>query len=153
MRRVVLILSIGLIGAAVAYCALYLRGTSRERNMMESSSPELAWLREEFRLSDSEFRRIAELHDGYLPQCDAMCRKIAQKNSEMKALVGQTNSDPAALHRKLAEAAQLRLECQSNMLSHFIAVSQQMPAEQGRRYLQWIQEKTLLHGSQMMESH
>ena len=151
MRRVLLILAVGLVGAVVAYCALYYRGTSRERGMMDAPAPELAWLRDEFHLGSNEFQRITELHEGYLPQCEEMCRQIAQKNGEMKLLVSATNADPAALHRKLTEAAQLRLECQSNMLNHFIAVSRQMPPEQGRRYLAWIQEKTLLHGGDMMD--
>jgi hypothetical protein len=153
MRRALFILLIGLVGAVAAYCALYFHRTARHREVADTHTPELAWLRQEYHLNDTEFRRITELHENYLPRCEEMCRKIAQKNGEMKALASSTNVDSTALQLKLAEAAQLRLECQSNMLSHFIAVSKQMPPEQGRRYLQWIQEKTFLRGSDMMDRH
>lgn len=49
----------------------------------------------------------------------------------------------------VAEAAKLRGECQRDMLQHFLEVSQTMPPEQGRRYLAWISERTLLRADGM----
>jgi hypothetical protein len=143
MRRVVAILFAGVIGAVVAYSAIYFLRTNRERHLMESEQPELTWLKQEFQISDAEFKRISELHDAYLGNCGEMCARIAAKHSELKRLLAQTNAVTPEVQRNLAEAAQLRAECQRNMLEHFVQVSKQMPPEQGRRYLAWVQEKTL----------
>jgi hypothetical protein len=153
MRRPLVILILGLVGAVVSYCAIYFSSTSRQRALMEAPAPELAWLQQEFSLSDLEFQRISQLHDGYLPRCAEMCRRIAAKNTEIKQLFASTNIDAAAVEQKLAEAAQLRVQCQTNMLRHFIAVSRQMPPEQGRRYLTWIEERAFGEIGGMMAQH
>jgi predicted metalloendopeptidase len=127
-----------------AYCGLYFAGTAAHRTMLESATPELAWLKKEFRLSDPEFKRIAELHAAYLPHCAEMCRRIDAKNAELKELLSKSSTVTAEIESKLAETAQLRVECQKNMLRHFLEVSRSMPPEEGQRYLAWVQEKTFL---------
>jgi hypothetical protein len=62
----------------------------------------------------------------------------------LKALLAQTNSLTPGIEKTLAEASQLRLECQKAMLRHFMEVSQTMPPPQGRRYLAWVEERTFL---------
>ena len=59
MKRAALILVLGLAGAVAAYCAFYRHGTAKEREILESPAPELAWLKEEFHLGEPEFTRIA----------------------------------------------------------------------------------------------
>jgi hypothetical protein len=39
------------------------------------------------------------------------------------------------------------------MLEHFYAVSRAMPAEEGRRYLEWIQAQTLGSGGDNGSAH
>ena len=57
------------------------------------------------------------------------------------------------VEKKLAEAASLRLECQTAMLNHFLAVSKAMPAEQGKRYLSWIEQRTFMPEHKMSGHH
>ena len=153
MRRVVLILSAGLLGAVLAFCVFYYCGTRNERHLMDSEQPELAWLKSEYNLSDAEFNRISALHSAYLKDCEQMCMRIAEKNRELKELLAHTNGVTAEVEKNLADAAQLRAQCQRNMLQHFIQVSKQMPAEQGQRYLVWVQEKTFGGKKDMMSEH
>ena len=142
MKRGLVILVSGVIVAAVASCCIYFACTSPARDMRKSERPELAWLKEEFNLSDTEFKRISELHEAYLPQCQEMCRKIDAQNVHVgKLLANATNVTPE-IEGTLKEAARLRAECQTMMLRHFMQVSQTMPSEQGRRYLAWVKEKT-----------
>jgi hypothetical protein len=61
----------------------------------------------------------------------------------LRALLAGTNTVTPEIEKKLAEIAQLRAQCQKNMLEHFYEVSRAMPAEEGRRYLDWIQDQTL----------
>ena len=87
MRRGMLILAVGLVGAALAYCCVYLMGTAKPRALMRSAQPELAWLQHEFNLGDAEFKRISQLHAGYLPQCKERCRLIDQLNGTLSNVV------------------------------------------------------------------
>jgi Heavy-metal resistance len=153
MRRAPLILLVGLIGAVLGYCAVYFTRVAPHRELMQSPAPELAWLKKEYRLSDAEFERVSNLHASYLPRCEEMCRRIGAKNSEIKKLIDADGTNVVVLEQKLAEALQLQLQCHTNMLRHFISVSQQMPPEQGRRYLAWIEESTLLQSGGMMMQH
>ncbi|MBI4657845.1 MAG: periplasmic heavy metal sensor [Verrucomicrobia bacterium] len=148
MRRGILILLLGVTGAVAAYCGFYRMGTASSREWMRSAQPELAWLKQEFNLSETEFRRISGLHAAYLPQCREMCSRIEQQNGKLRKLLQVEEGMTPEIEAAVGEAARLRGECQRNMLRHFFAVSQTMPPEQGRRYLFWVREKTFLpdHG-------
>ena len=148
MKRAILILLAGVILGAAAYACLYLAGSASRRDLALSKAPELLWLKQEFDLSDSEFQRISQLHEAYLPNCAAMCARIESSQSALKELVARTNALTAEIEGKLAETSQLRLECQTMMLRHFYDVSRTMRPDQGKRYLAWVQEKTFLpdHG-------
>ena len=150
MKKGVLILMLGLALAAAGYGCVYFFCTSSARNLERCSQPELAWLKEEFHLSDSEFKRISELHAAYLPQCAEVCRRIEAQNQRLKALLAATNHMTGEIESAIAESARLRGECQRNMLRHFYEVSRTMPPEQGRRYLAWVQERTFLSSAGMM---
>ncbi len=144
MQKSVLILVLGLLAAAAAYGCIYFVCISPVRSLQQSDSPELAWLKEEFKLSDGEFNRVSELHAAYLPQCRVMCREIDAHNVKLETLLsGATNMTPE-ITAALTESSRLRAECQGMMLRHFFQVSQTMPPEQGRRYLAWVKEKAFL---------
>jgi hypothetical protein len=119
---------------------------------MSNPADDLAWLRQEFRLNDSEMAQVRKLHDGYLPKCSEMCAKIAAKKREVdQALAGATNVT-AAIERQVMELCELRAQCQLQMLRHFAEVSQVMPPQQGRRYLAEMQRLTLGYHEQIEQS-
>ena len=146
-RSVVLLLSAALL-AVGAFTACYFTA-ARARHAAGKFGDELDWLRGEFHLSDAEMARVRALHAGYLPQCEAMCERIAAKNRELSAaLTGSTNVS-ADVRARLAETAALRAECQAQMLAHFYEVSKAMPPAAGRRYLEQMKSLTLgLHAQQ-----
>jgi len=143
MKRAIAILGLGLAAGTLAFCGPYFSTTAHCRAAMRAEQPELWWLKEEFHLNDAEFKRISDLHAGYLPKCEELCSRIASKNAELRAILEKTDTVTPAIEEKLAEVAQLRAECQKNMLAHFLAVSRAMPPEEGKRYLAWIVEQTL----------
>ncbi len=145
MRRSLFILAAGVLGAAVAYFCVYLMGTAAPRALMQSDQPELAWLRQEFSLSDAEFSRISKLHAGYLPQCAERCLQIERLNQSLRSKLAESTQITDNIEKLLAERAQLRVTCQIEMLKHFFEVSQSMPTEQGGRYMEWVIEHTCLH--------
>ena len=113
---------------------------------------DLSWLREEFRLSEAEMAHIRALHEGYLPQCAEICAKIAAKKQELEAALGGQTNVTVEAQIKLAEIGALRVQCQSNMLQHFVTVSQAMPSAQGQRYLAEMKRLTLGNHEQMEQS-
>jgi hypothetical protein len=149
MKRGLLILALGLVGAVVAFCCVYLMGTATPRAMMQSPKPELAWLKHEFNLGDAEFKRIAELHAGYLPQCKERCIRLDEMNDKLANTLANATQVTPEIEKLLSERAQMRATCQSEMLKHFFEVSRTMPPEQGKRYLEWARDNTCLREQAM----
>ena len=143
MKRAWVILISGFAAAALAYVGFYHLCLADARHLVHSEAPELSWLKAEFHLGDAEFKRISALHESYLAGCAERCRLIDGKNEALKTMLARTNVVTPEIQQALAEAAQLRAECQRQMLQHFYEVSQSMPPEQGRRYLAWVHERTL----------
>jgi hypothetical protein len=144
VKRSILILIGGLVLGVLAYAGIYRAETADSCCLVESKAPELAWLKQEFRLSDAEFTRISQLHEKYLAGCAERCLRIDEKNAHLAQLLTATNNVTPEIQTAIAESAQLRAQCQGMMLQHFYEVSRTMPAEQGKRYLAWVQSKTLL---------
>jgi len=142
-----------LIGALALGATLFAGSffAARHTTVVCCSKPadDLGWLQMEFHLSDAEMARIRQLHEGYLPQCGEMCAKIAAKKGELDAILGHSTNVTAGAQVKLNEIAALRAQCQSNMLQHFIAVSQAMPPAEGQRYLAEMKKLTLGNQEQM----
>ena len=154
MKRAWVVLIAGLLLAGAAYLCSYSAGRVSSHRLEGSGTPELAWLKEEFHLSDAEFSRIRQMHQGYLAGCAARCRHIDAKNVELRTLLAASNKVTPEIEKALAESARLRTDCQRQMLEHFYQVSQTMPPEQGKRYLAWVQGQTILSDthSQMQQS-
>lgn len=149
MKRAITILTTGALLAILSFAGLYWIRTAPDRELLDCAAPELAWLKHEFHLNDSEFERIAEIHEAYVPQCIDRCRRIAAKNAELEALLATAKGMSPEIEKKLEEAGQIRVECQKAMLEHFLEVSRMMPSEQSKRYMAWVQESTLLRDSGM----
>src|SRR5258705_6441572 len=98
--------------------------------MEQSSHPQLAWLKNEYHLTDAQFAQVAQLHDAYLPKCAEMCRRIDEQNAKVQQLLAATNAVSPEIKSALAEAARLRAECETAMLQHFYETSRAMPPDQ-----------------------
>jgi hypothetical protein len=146
-------LLLGLLLGTAAFTGFYYVGTAPCRNMMLQPEPELAWLKKEFKLSDAEFARIARLHEAYLPQCGTRCRRIEEQNRKLRQVFLQATNLTPEIQSLFTERANLRAECESEMMKHFLEVSRTMPPDQGRRYLGWVEEQTFLHGESMEQRH
>jgi hypothetical protein len=144
MKRPLLILLLGAVLGLAACGTVYWSLTARHRAMLQHATPELAWLRREFMLSDAEFDRIAALHQAYLPRCAELCAEVAGIQARVRTALPQSGALTPEIERLLEDAAQTRLQCQKMMLRHFLEVSRSMSPDQGRRYLAWVQDKTFV---------
>src|SRR6266446_6525064 len=118
MKRSWLILFGGLIAGLVAYTCVYLHATSAQRSLEQSSRPELAWLQQEYRLTDAQYAQVVQMHEAYRPKCAEMCRRIDEQNAKVQQLLSTTTTVTPAIKQALAGTAQLRVECQSAMMQH-----------------------------------
>lgn len=150
-RSLLILLGALALGAAIFVGSFF---CARHTTMLccENPADDLSWLKSEFKLSDADMARIRELHEGYLPKCAEICKKIAAAKREFAAAVGASTNLTAAAQAKLNEIAALRAECQANMLTHFAAVSQAMPPSQGGRYLAEMKRLTLGEHEQVEQS-
>ena len=153
MKRSWIILVSGFALALLAYFGFYFIGSAHYHSIEHADEPELAWLKKEFHINDAEFARICQMHESYLSGCAERCRRIDEKNEQLKLLLASTNNVTPEIEKILTEAAQLRADCQKKMLAHFYDVSRTMPPEQGRRYLTWVQEQTILSDSHQGMHH
>lgn len=146
MKKAWFIIVSGLFLAVAAYACAYLAGASDHPSAADSGGEALLWLKREYHLSDAQFARVRQLHEKYQPRCREMCRRIDEKNAELQELLAVGSSVTPEVRKKLSEAALLRVECQAAMLAHFYEVARVMPAQEGKRYLAWMQQETLLPG-------
>ena len=153
MKKGAAILLVGLLLAVGTFAGVYHLGTASCRAMMREPQPELAWLKKEFNLSDTELTRITQLHEAYLPQCRERCRRIEELNAKLQQLLAPAATVTPEIQSLLAERAKLRADCEAEMLQHFLQVSRTMPPEQGRRYLVWVEQQTSLSGQGMERRH
>ena len=141
-RSLIIVLGALVLGAAV-FAGSWFVGQRACVVTLTHSADDLSWLRNEFHLSDADLARVRALHEGYKPMCAEMCARIAAKKAEVQAALAGGTNVTAEARKKLTELGELRAQCQAHMLAHFIAVSQAMPPEQGRRYLTEMQRLTL----------
>lgn len=141
-RSLLLFLAVVLCGAAiVSLSSLVARWVCAQH--LTRPDDDLAWLRQEFHLSNADMQRIRQLHEGYLPKCREMCDHIAAKKAELQTALTKNQGATLETEQILAEVAALRAQCQAQMLRHFTEVSQAMPPEQGQRYLAEMKRLTL----------
>jgi hypothetical protein len=152
MKRGALILLLGLAVATAAFAGFYYLCTASCRKLMCQPQPELAWLKKEFHLTDAEFNRISQMHAAYFPKCQQRCQRIAEQDRQLQQLLASATSLTPQIQDLIAERARTRGECETEMMKHFLAVSQTMPPEEGRRYLSWVEEHIFQRG-QGMEAH
>jgi hypothetical protein len=149
MRRGVLFLILALGCAIGAYYGSYHAATMKPRALLTSEHPELSWLKDEFKLGETEYQRITELHASYLPQCEKRCAQIEKLNDQLSSTLSNLTHVTSEVDSLLTERAQLSAVCQREMLKHFLEVSQTMPREQGKRYLDWISKNSHLRQESM----
>src|SRR5512140_2484600 len=153
MKKGVTILLLGLLLGTAGFSGFYYLGTASSRNLRRDPQPELAWLKREFKLTDAEFARIAQLHAAYLPHRAERCRRIEEQHQKLRELFSNATNMSPEIQGIIAQRATMRAECEAEMMKHFIQVSRTMPPDQGRRYIAWVEDQTFLQGQGMEARH
>ena len=152
MRRSLFLLAAVVIIAGGVFAAGHFAANRMRVAQAHHQTDELAWLRTEFGLSETELMKVRTLHEAYRPECARMWARIATANRELASVLAASTNVTPAVQEKLAAVATLRVECQAQMLRHFYEVSRSIPSDQGRRYLQVMTQKTCLSGNGMLQT-
>ena len=108
-----------------------------------SRLPELEWLRHEFKLTDAQFAKVAELHLAYRPTCEDLCAKVMTSQEKVKKLVERGAQVSPELKAALQEHAALHAECQTALLTHLYQTAACLSPEQARSYLDAMQPQII----------
>lgn len=100
-----------------------------------ADTDEIAWMRTEFKLTDTEVAAIEKLHDDYHPVCMKHCAAIMQARTRLDAAA--PSEKPAAQ----TELVRLEAICRDATLAHLQRVAAAMPPVEGARFLALVQPK------------
>ena len=136
MKRGFAILVLALAAGIVAYCVTRSQQQPLRQEVLLDSMPELAWLRSELKLSDTQFAKACELHAAYRPKCAAMCQRIAEAQAKLEALASGGRGMSPELEAAIGEHARVHAECQQRMLEHLYQTAALFDEKQAARYLE-----------------
>jgi hypothetical protein len=120
VRNILITVALVVAVCAAAFGTGFVLGGDRALHEAERDGDALAWLRAEFRLSDTEFTAIRRLHEDFSVECGRHCAAI---------IAARERRAPAG------EVAELERTCVDAMKVHFRRVAALMPPAQGERYL------------------
>lgn len=98
-----------------------------------------SWIRQEYHLNDAQYARVKQLEDDYAPQCAGLCRQIQQSHDSLKKLILANTTVTPEVEAGLQKDNAVQQECREAMLRHFYIISQAMPPDQAKRYLEMMQ--------------
>lgn len=142
MKYALLTLAVLLLAAGGAGLASYRASSNPALQEAQRDGDSLAWVRAEFKLDDSQFRKIQALHAGYAKICAEHCTAV-QDAMETLAAVPANGGPNAAGQRSAAESRLRELEsrCERSMTEHVHRVAACMAPEQGARYLKLVEPR------------
>ena len=106
------------LAAVAGYFVSYEMATCPARALLAHSDCGMAWLRQEYHLTEVQFRKIARMHDEYRPTCERMCRRIAFANKKVHDLIAASRTTTPEIEEALKQWALLQNECRVAMLQH-----------------------------------
>jgi len=124
-----------ILGLGAFWCARLIRPQVAGAACTTHHCSELSWMKEEFGLSDEEFRKIEQLHNDYVPRCDEYCCQVAESAAKVKRLAEHSDSMSEELAAALKDYERTRLECQQALLEHLYETASCMPPDKAKRFL------------------
>jgi hypothetical protein len=148
MKRTILALVLGLVAGISAY-SLYFRLNEPART--DTLEGQLAWMKSELQLTDSQFARIRELHRASHPQLQAMAAQVSQMQVEFaefeKTRRTSDRVDFVEFARFVETRRSLNQACLDSTRRLVLASAEVMNPTQREQYLQLVTTAEPLVGS------
>lgn len=139
MKRSLIVI---LIGLAVGTASHFTYMRYREPVGTGSIEGQLAWMRTELRLSDTQFARIKELHEASHPRLRAMTAQLALMRAEFaefeRARRTTDRVDFVEFARFVETRREFNRQCADSTRRLVLASAEVMNPEQRERYLQLV---------------
>ncbi|MEN3939949.1 hypothetical protein WJU23_01545 [Prosthecobacter sp. SYSU 5D2] len=97
----------------------------------------LEWLRQEYKIPDEAYEKIAALHQEYFVRCDEMCATMERAHRPLL----QRSRKPVSQEMQAAAIKREKAVCENcleNMVLHLNTVAALMPPAEGERFLKDI---------------
>ena len=139
MNRTVLSLFLGLAVGLVSHFAYFRVNAPAPTDTLEG---QLAWMKKELRLNDTQFARIQELHQASSPRLRAMAVQVAALQVEFtefeKARQTSDQVDFLEFARFVETRRHLNRECIDSTRRLVLAAAKVMNPQQRQRYIQLV---------------
>lgn len=135
MKKGVLILVLAIMAGVGAFCFMRSHRIVASHGVVLDSMPELAWIRSDLKLTDSELAKVTELHLAYRPQCVEMCHRILEAHERLDKAAHSGGTVTAELKAAIAEHARIHAESQEAMIEHLYRTAAVLDEDQAKRYL------------------
>jgi hypothetical protein len=139
MKTKALFILIAILAAgALAFCLMRNHRMPVRGDALLDTMPELGWVRSELKLTDEQFKKVAQLHIDYRPECVKMCHRISQAHEQIEQVAKTARGMTPELDAVLREHAAIHLECQQTMLGHIYKTAALMDQRQSEKYLEKV---------------
>jgi hypothetical protein len=138
MKRLIVTAVLAVLLGWAAYALSFHVASYTFRRAPDAKDPS-SWIHQEYHLNDAQYARVKQLEDDYAPQCSELCRQIQQSHDSLKKLILAHTTLTPEVETALQKDNAVQQECREAMLRHFYTVSQAMPPDQGKRYLEMMQ--------------
>jgi hypothetical protein len=139
MKRSLVTLTFGLIVGIGAHWAYY----GHHRHIASTTlEGQLAWMKTELRLTDSQFERIKELHQASHPRLREMAAQVANMHAEFaefeRARRTSDRVDFLEFARFIQSRRELNRECLDSTRQLILASAEVMTPEQRQHYIRLV---------------
>jgi hypothetical protein len=139
MKRFLLTLVLGLTAGLCTHLAYY---RYNEPGPTDTLDGQLAWMKSELKLSDSQFARIKQLHQDSHPRLQAMAAQVAQMQAEFGEFEQTRRTtdrvDFLEFARFVESRRNLNRECLDSTRQLVLASADVMTPEQRQRYIRLV---------------
>ncbi len=153
MKKGFTILVAALVAGIAAFYLSRSHQAAEHKEVLLDSMPEMAWLRDDLKLSDDQFTKASKLHLAYRPICEEMCANIAAAQQRLDAVARTSRAMTPELEEAIREHARVRGECQQRMLEHLYQTAALLDDSQVKTYLETTVPHALDSVSTGTESH
>lgn len=138
MKQITIVLVAALVSGLCGFFLVQRRQAASVQALSGTRGDDLAWIRTEFGLNESQFSTVRKLHEDYSVVCAKHCADIAAAQRRVQSLTA-TQASPAELEAARHDVATLEEVCNTSTRAHIHRVAAAMPPEQGARYLALIE--------------
>jgi hypothetical protein len=147
MKKALLLICLAVAIAVGGYRAYFYCATMPTRCLLAQPGGELEWLRCEYHLTDAQFARVKQVHGEYAERCDVMCARIAKANAHLNELIEANSKLTPEVQAAFDECMAVQGDCRRALLAHIYAVSAEMSAEDGARYVEMMKSRVIEPGT------